>query len=77
MRGNRAADELRRLAIDIGTRGPASIGAFGCLLDEDRNNGVSGWAAFHILEVMTTSPEVADRAFAVIERIATVRVRRL
>ena len=68
-RGNQAADELRRIASDIGARGPSSVVAFSRLLEEDRN-GVSGWAAFHVLEVMTAPPEVVNRAFAIIERIA-------
>ena len=69
MRGNEAADEPRRLAVAIGARGAASVAAFSRLLDEDRN-GVSAWAAFHVLEVMAASSDVAIRAFEIIERIS-------
>ena len=48
---------------------PPSVAAFSRLLDEDRN-GVSAWAAFHVVEVMATSSDVAIRAFEIIERIA-------
>ena len=68
-RGNRAADELRRLAVEIGARGAASVATFTKLLDEDRN-GVSAWAAFHVLEVMTAPRDTVNRAFDVIERVA-------
>lgn len=69
VRGNQAADELRRLATEIGARGSTDIHEFSCLLDDSRN-GVNGWAAFHILEVMTAPPDVIDRAFETLERIA-------
>ena len=68
-RGNRAADELRRLATDIGRRNEADVRAFSRLLDDPRN-GVDKWAAFHLLEVMTAPLDVVDRAFVIIERLA-------
>ncbi|HVL69459.1 MAG TPA: hypothetical protein VM364_19530 [Vicinamibacterales bacterium] len=69
VRGNRAADELRRLATMIGQGGSEYIRAFSALLDESRN-GVNGWAGFHILEVMDAPPDVVDRAFETLEGIA-------
>ena len=68
-RCNRAADELRRIATVIGKRDTASIRAFSRLLDDSRN-GVSGWAAFHVLEVMTAPQDIVDRAFETLDRIA-------
>ena len=67
--GNRAADELRRLAVEIGTNEPVAVRAFGRLLDEPRNE-VNAWAAFHLLEVMTAPVDLVDRAFGVLESIA-------
>jgi hypothetical protein len=66
---NRAADELRRLASVIGSGGPDSIRSFSSLLDETRND-VRIWAAFHVLEVMPSPPDVVDRAFGVLEERA-------
>jgi len=68
-RGNKAADELRRLATEIGSCGPEAIRSFSRLLDDPRN-GVSGWAAFHSLEVMNAPPDVVDHAFEVLNAIA-------
>ena len=68
-RGNNAADELRRLATEIGSGGPEAIRAFCRLLDDPRD-GVCGWAAFHTLEVMNAPPDVVDRAFEVLSVIA-------
>ena len=68
-RGNRAADELRRLAAEIGTGGPDAVRAFGALLDESED-GVRYWAAFHLLEVMPAPLDLVDRAFALLEQRA-------
>jgi hypothetical protein len=68
-RVNRAADEMRRVATDIGSRGPDAIRAFSRLLDEPRND-VQIWVAFHILEVMEAPLDVVDRAFQVLEKLS-------
>ncbi len=68
-RGNRAADEMRRLATEIGLAGPSSILAFSRLFAEPRN-GIQSWAAFHALEVMPSPSEVVDQAFTVLEDLA-------
>ena len=68
-RGNSAADELRRLATEVGGRGCEDIEQFSRLLCDSRNR-VNAWAAFHILEVMQPPPEVVDRAFNTLEEIA-------
>ena len=67
--GNRAADELRRIAVEIGSYGSTGVHALSRLLDDPRN-GVDQWAAVHVLEVMTTPSDVIDRAFDALERIA-------
>jgi hypothetical protein len=69
-RGNQAADDMRRLATEIGAAGSAAMQAFGRLLDEPRN-GVQGWAAFHVLEVMQAPADLVDRALRVLEMIAS------
>jgi hypothetical protein len=69
-RGNQAADDLRRIATQIGTLGVDAVRLFAELLDDQRN-GVAGWTAFHLLEVMSAPPDVVDRAFRVLESIAT------
>jgi hypothetical protein len=68
-RGNSAADELRRLATEVGGRSSEDIEQFSRLLCESRNS-VNAWAAFHVLEVMQPPPEVVDRAFKALEEIA-------
>jgi hypothetical protein len=68
-RGNQAADDMRRIATDVGAAGATTMQAFGRLLDEPRN-GVQAWAAFHVLEVMQAPPDLVDRAFDVLENIA-------
>lgn len=60
---------MRRLATEIGTAGPVASRRFSRLLDEPRN-GVRGWEAFHLLEVMQAPSEIVDRAFGVLETIA-------
>jgi len=69
-RGNQAADDLRRIATQVGTLGVDAIRRFAELLDDQRN-GVAGWTAFHLLEVMSAPPDAVDRAFQVLESIAT------
>ncbi len=68
-RGNRAADELRRLATEIGADGPDAVRAFGGLLDESQD-GIRYWAAFHLLEVMPAPLDLVDRAFDLLEQRA-------
>jgi hypothetical protein len=68
-RANRAADEMRRIATEIATAGAAAVRDFSRLLDESRN-GVQGWAAIHILELMDAPSDVVDQAFEVLDRIA-------
>jgi hypothetical protein len=68
-RGNQAADDMRRIATDVGAAGATTMQAFGRLLDEPRN-GVRAWAAFHVLEVMQAPPDLVDMAFDVLENIA-------
>jgi hypothetical protein len=60
---------MRRLATEIGRAGSAAVQEFSRLLDDSRN-GVQGWAAFHILELMDAPSDVVDRAFEVLERLA-------
>jgi hypothetical protein len=67
--GNRAADEMRHLATEVGVAGSSAVRTFSQLLDEPRN-GVQSWAAFHVLEVMQPPPDVVERAFAVLESLA-------
>jgi hypothetical protein len=58
-RGNQAADDMRRIATDVGAAGATTMQAFGRLLDEPRN-GVRAWAAFHVLGVMQAPPDLVD-----------------
>jgi hypothetical protein len=67
---NRHADELREIAATIGRMGSAAIESFAALLDE-RRHAVRNWAAFHILEVMNAPPDVVERAFAVLQEVAS------
>jgi hypothetical protein len=66
---NRAADEMRHLATEVGAAGAPAVRTFSQLLDEARN-GVQSWAAFHVLEVMKPPPDIVERAFAVLESLA-------
>ena len=68
-RCNGAADELRRLAKEIGRCDSADVRQFSRLLGDSRN-GVNGWAAIHLIEVIQAPPDVVERAFETIEEIS-------
>ena len=50
--------------------GGAAIESFAGLLGE-RRHSIRNWAAFHILELMNAPTGVVDRAFAVLEELAS------
>ena len=67
--GNRAADELRRLALRLVRTDPTPSAPSEALLDESQD-GIRYWAAFHLLEVMPAPLDLVDRAFDLLEQRA-------
>jgi hypothetical protein len=60
---------MRSIAEEIASSGPRAVESFSSLLT-DSSAAHAGWAAHHLLELMSPNELQADRALAVIAAIA-------
>jgi hypothetical protein len=66
-RSNRSADRLRAIARRANFLGPGAIAEFGSLLKVPLND-TNLWAAFHLIEVIDTPPELRRQALEVLKK---------
>ncbi|MEI2339073.1 hypothetical protein FA002_14415 [Priestia megaterium] len=68
-KGNRAAEDMKKIAQLIHLYYPGMLFEFATLLTNPTYR-IDLWAAHHVLEIMSYSPMLEDNALSVIERYA-------